>query len=116
MKRPLSVTILSWIYIVMGIVGFIYHLKELSLQHPFQSDTLWVEGLRILAIVAGVFMLKAANWARWLAIVWIAFHVVISFMNSWQQAAMHAIFLAFIAFLLTRPAANAYFRRGSVST
>jgi hypothetical protein len=115
MKRPLSVTVLSWIYIVMGTVGFIYHLKEFNLRDAFHDDTLWIEILRILAVVAGIFMLKAANWARWLAIAWIAFHVAISFYNGWQQVVMHSIFLALFVFFLTRPAVNVYFRRSPLS-
>ena len=109
MKRPIAVTVLSWLYIVMGTVGFIYHFKELSPQSSYHSEMIWVEALRILAIVAGLFMLKATNWARWVAIAWIAFHVLVSFANSWQQVVMHTIFLALIVFLLTRPAVNTYF-------
>ena len=28
-RRPLSVTILAWVYIGMGTVGFVYHLREI---------------------------------------------------------------------------------------
>ena len=109
-QRPTAVTILSWLYLVMGTVGFVYHLRELRQYSLLHSDFLLIEALRVLAVVAGFFMLMGQNWARWLAIAWIALHVVASFYNSWQQAAMHAIFFAIIAFLLTRPAANAFFR------
>jgi hypothetical protein len=109
-QRPATVTVLSWLYIVMGTVGFIYHARELGRNGLLHADVLLIEGLRVLAIVAGFFMLKGQNWARWLAIVWIALHVVASFYNSWQQAAMHPLFLAVIWFLLTRSAANVFFR------
>jgi hypothetical protein len=109
-QRPATVTVLSWLYIVMGAVGFIYHARELGRNGLLHSDVLLVEGLRVLAIAAGFFMLKGQNWARWLAIAWIALHVVASFYNSWQQAVMHTIFLAVIWFLLTGPTANAFFR------
>jgi hypothetical protein len=109
-QRPVTVTVLGWIYIVMGTVGVVYHARELGLHGSFHSDVLLIEALRVMAIVAGIFLLKGQNWARWLAIAWIALHVVASFYNSWQQALIHAIFLAIILFLLTRPVADAFFR------
>ena len=111
MKRPASVTILGWLYIVVGAVGFVYHLREVGRVGLLHSDFLLIEALRVLAVVAGFFMLQGQNWARWLAIAWIALHVVASFYNSWQQVVMHTIFLAIFVFLLTRPAVNAFFRR-----
>ena len=32
----------------------------------------------VAAVVAGVFMLRGRNWARWLALAWMASHVAIS--------------------------------------
>ena len=112
---PLSVTLVALLLIIAGLVGFIYHWKDLDLRQPFQNDTLWVELVRGLAIVAGIFMLRAQNWARWLAMVWIGFHVAISFLHSWQQVVMHAIVLAVFAFFLFRPPANEYFRAHTLS-
>ena len=41
--------------------------------------TLWgLNSPSSLAIVCGVFLLRGHNWARWLALAWIAFHVVLS--------------------------------------
>jgi hypothetical protein len=90
-KRPLAVTILSWLLIVVGLVGLVYHAQELDLRQPFQNDTVWVELVRVLAMA------------------WIAFHVVISIFHSWSQVAMHALILLVFAFFLFRPAANRYF-------
>jgi len=109
-KCPLAVTILSWLLIVVGLVGLVYHAKEIDFRQPLQNDTLWVELVRVLAIVSGIFMLRGQNWARWLAMVWIAFHVAIGFLHSWQQVVMHAIVFAVFAFFLFRPVANEYFR------
>ncbi len=105
-KRPISVTILGILYILAGSVGFVYHLTEFR-AHPFAWGFVGIEFVRVLAIVAGAFMLRGDNWARWLALVWMAFHVGISFLNGWRPVVMHAIFLAVIAFfLLRRPAAE----------
>jgi hypothetical protein len=106
-KRPISVTILSWILIAAGTVGLIYHVREIK---TLPYDTLLVEFVRLLAVIAGAFMLRGHNWARWLAIVWIAFHVVVSYFHSWGEVAMHAVILAVFAYILFRPAASAYFR------
>ncbi len=112
-KRPLAVTITAWLYILVGIVGFTYHLGEFRQGDVLRSGVLWVECLRVLAVVAGAFMLRACNWARWLALAWIAVHVILSAFHSLAQFSMHALFCAAVWWALFRPAANGYFRRGS---
>ena len=113
-KRPISVTIVSWVYIVAGIGGIAAHASELDLRHPFSNDVVLALIVRLLAVVAGTFMLRGANWARWLAIVWIAFHVVLSAFHSFPSAAFHALLLAVFAYFLCRGQANTYFHaRGS---
>ena len=109
-KRPLSVTIIACIYIVVGAVGLVYHASDFRTAMPFQFEVLGVAIVRALAIVAGAFMLRGHDWARWLALAWMAFHVVIGGLNSVQQLAMHALFLAVFAFFLLRRPANVYFR------
>lgn len=102
-KRPLSVTIIGWLYIAVGAIGFIYHIRELT-SEP------WIGLVRLIAIVAGVYMLRGHGWACWLALVWMAFHVWVGWLNSWHQAAIHAAFLLVLAFFLLRPPAAHYFR------
>ena len=67
-KRPIAVTLLSLLLIVMGTIGLVYHLREFRSFHPFPLELLLVSILRILAIVSGAYMLRGANWARWLAV------------------------------------------------
>lgn len=112
-KRPLSITIIGWLYIAVGALGFGFHLSDFKTEHGFQSDVIWVELLRILAIVAGVYMLRGRNWARWLALAWITFHVVVGALHSWVQFGMHAALCAIFAYILFRPAAGRYFRQGA---
>jgi len=111
-KRPLSVTLVSLLLAAAGAVGFVYHLKELNVQHLFQNDFVWIEFVRLLAIVSGVYMLRGHNWARWLAMVWIGFHVVISAFHSWTEVAAHCVVLAIFAYVLFRSVAREYFRTG----
>jgi hypothetical protein len=63
-----------------------------------------------MAIVAGAFMLRGSNWARWLAMVWIASHVVISIFHSPFELALHIVVCALFAWFLFRPLATLYFR------
>ena len=108
--RPLPVTIVAWVYIAMGVIGFVYHLPDLHANNALQFDGIGIELVRLLAVVAGAFMLRGRNWARWLAVAWIAFHVVVGALHSFQQAAIHTLFCAVIAFFLFRPASARYFR------
>jgi len=106
-KRPISVTILACVYIAVGIVGFAYNFTGLL---AFQYDALWAELTEFLAIVCGVFMLRGHNWARWVALAWIAFHVILSAFHALPEFAIHCLFCAAIAWFLFRPAATRYFR------
>jgi hypothetical protein len=105
-KRPISVMLLAGLYIAVGVVGLAAHFHDL-LAYP--RDGVWMELTELLAIVAGVFMLLGHNWARWLALVWIAFHVVLS-IHQPAQLAMHALICAAIAWILFCPSAARYFR------
>jgi hypothetical protein len=110
-KRPLSVTILACIYIGVGTVGFVYHFRPILASHAFHYDDFLVELSEIVAIVCGAFLLRGHNWARWLALAWIAFHVGISFFDSLQKVVVHGLLLLLIAYFLFRPEARIYFRQ-----
>lgn len=69
---------------------------------------MWIELTELLAILAGAFMLLDHNWARWLALAWMAFHVAISF-PVLRQMAVHSIIFGVIAWLLFRPDVGRYF-------
>jgi hypothetical protein len=107
--RPLSVTIIGWMYIAVGAIGFAYHSTEFS-RRPFQYEIVWIELIRLLAVVSGVYMLRGHNWARWLALAWIGAHVILSAFNSLSQLAIHVVFFAILTFFLTRSTANHYYR------
>lgn len=109
-RRPLAVTIIAWVYIVVGVVGFAYHFNEFHGRLAFDADTLWVELVRLAAVAAGIFLLRGQNWARWVAVAWIGFHVVVSAFHSVAQVAVHAMFCAAIAYFLFRREAGEYFR------
>lgn len=106
-KRPISVTILACLYLAVGAGGFVVHFRELLAHHP---DAVGIEVTELVAILCGVFLLLGHNWARWLAVAWIAFHVVLSAFHSIAEFAIHAVFCALIAWILFRPEATRYFR------
>jgi hypothetical protein len=83
---------------------------EFKPQHPFQYDIVWVTLVHLIAIVAGAYMLRGSNWARWLALAWIAFHVVLSAFHSLSEFVIHALLCAVLAYFLFRPRVTQYFR------
>ena len=108
MKRPLAVTLVAWLYIVTGALGFAFHAGDIDLRHPLENDAIWIEAVRVVALVCGVFILRGAIWARWLAVAWMAFHVVVGAMHSWFELIMHAALCAAIAFILLPPETPRY--------
>jgi hypothetical protein len=108
-KRPLQVTLLSILYILTGAAGLVQHSLEMK-GKAFESYAILALLISLLAIIAGTYMFLRKNWARWLAIFWIAVHVLISLFHTRQELLMHSVLLALFAYLLFRPECNAYFR------
>ena len=106
-KRPLSVTAIAWLFIAVGTVTFVYHSP--GLLHPHTDDFL-VEATELLALTAGLFMLRRQNWARWLALAWMAFHVALSAFPPFHGLVIHLLIFGGITYLLLRPDAADYFR------
>ena len=116
MQRPLSVTILSWAFIAAGAVGLVYHAAGLrSGAGDRLDDVVLVLVLRALAIIGGAFALRGANWGRWLLLLWMAYHVVISVGHLSFEVVAHAIVLVVVAVVYFRAPGSAWFRRDIVS-
>ncbi len=111
MKRPLSVTLIACLLMLSGAAGIAYHITDVRTWHPFPYEYIAILLIRVLAILAGSFMLRGNDWARWVALLWITFHLGISFFNDWRQVAVHTVVLAIFAYVLLRPAATAFFRQ-----
>ena len=109
-RRPLAVTIIGCLYIVVGAIGFAYHAAEFDTRHPFQSGFVWIELFRLIAIVCGAYMLRGSNLARWLALAWMAYNVVLSAFHTLPELAIHTLFCVILAWFLFRPAVTRYFR------
>lgn len=105
MYRPRSITLISWLFIVFGSAALIAGLVTTDLKSHW-----YVHLSRLLQIVAGVFMLYGRNWARWLLVAWIAFHIIISALHSVLFLLMHVAIFSVILFFLFRRQASSYFR------
>lgn len=133
--RPLSVTIISWVFIATGCVTFVsgWFPRPSAASAPSASSAsvsastassapvaagrvhgpaefAMICTTRLLAAVAGVFMLRGQNWARWLALAWIGFHVIVSSLHTPMELLVHVALFAVMAYFLFRPRAAAYFR------
>lgn len=114
MKRPpVLVIILGCVLIASGAAGLAYHFPEFRTPQRVEYGLIML--VRLLAIVAGAFMLRGRNWARWLAMGWIAFHVAISVFHPFSQLAIHVVVFAAFAFVLFRRDAREYFRGTSAA-
>ena len=107
---PIAITLLiSCLFIGAGAMGIIYHASELKdVALPEVSGVLFV---RMLAIAGGTFTLRGANWAPWLLLAWIIYHVTLSFFHSNAELIMHFILSVVVAIALFYPKANAYFKK-----
>ena len=106
MKRPWSVTVFGILFILAGGIGFAYHLTR----RPFERDVILISAVRLLAILGGVFLLLGHNWARWLLLAWLAFHVGVSAFHSVQELSAHVVLLLLFVWFVFRPPASNYFR------
>jgi hypothetical protein len=109
-QRPLSVTVIGLLFIGVGALGVGYHAREFWAPGSFRYELIWITGVRLLAVVGGLYLLLGRNWARWLLVAWLAFHVVVSALHSAAEAVMHAVLLVVIGYFLFRPRASAYCR------
>lgn len=109
-RPPRSVMLVGWLFIAAGTFGILYHAGELTTDAGIDVEHAWVLVLRMLASVGGVFVLRGADWARWLLLAWMLYHTVLSAFHSISELAIHIVILAGVAYVLFRPHVRAYFR------
>lgn len=111
-KRLWSISIIAWLFVLVGAGDIVRGLADIR-RGQFHSDVLWPVGLGVIAIVCGLFLLRRSNWARWIAVAWLAFHVALSF-DSVSKLAVHGALLVVLAYFLFRSQANGYFASANV--
>jgi hypothetical protein len=107
MKRPFAVTFLGWLFIAVGLLALLYHL----IRGGIDVWMLLIAPFEIIAVVTGYFLLKGRNWARWLLLLWIAFHVIARALNSLSESVPHLLLLVAVAYFLFTPPDSKYFGR-----
>jgi hypothetical protein len=108
-EQPVSITILSWLYILVGVLGTAAHYEDFMMHAPIVNEFVGITVLGAAAVVAGIFMLRGRSWARWLALVWIASHVAISAFHPLPELIIHCVLLVLFSYLLFRQKAREYF-------
>jgi hypothetical protein len=107
-RRPLLVTLLGWMLIVLGAVECLY--RATKIHAPIQAGDLGVPLFELIILVSGIFLLRGSNWARWLAVAWVGFHVVVGSLNSVTRGIAHGLIFFVFAWMMFRPEINAWFR------
>lgn len=115
-NRPLAISLVAFIFILAGGVGILYHANDYLQPSASSYELVGVLFIRILAIICGVLLLRRVPAARWLAILWLAYHCVLSFYHSTTEMMTHFIFLAIVSLLLFMPKSSAYFRNADKQT
>jgi hypothetical protein len=111
--RPISILLIACLYLAVNVAGIVAHFHGLL---AWEQGSTWAEGTEFVGLLCGVFMLLGHNWARWLAVAWILFHVILSAMHSWGETVMHGLFCVAIAWILFRPESSRYFRGARVES
>jgi len=107
-KRPFEVTFTGWLFIAVGIAATIFQLWHGTLDR-------WMIVIVLeecVAIVAGVFLLRGARWARWLVLAWVAGHAVAFAFVSIATALPHVALALVFGYVLLGPPTAQYYRRG----
>jgi hypothetical protein len=113
-ERPLSITIVGWFFMIFGSIALISGLLPLAGANTSQLvaeiKKHWMVHLsHVAAVVSGLFMLRGHNWARWLLVAWLVFHIVVGALHGWLQFLSHVLILSVFLFLLFRRNASEYF-------
>lgn len=109
-KRPLSVTIIGGVYVLTGVIGLAKQIMDFRGPSPLHYDVMGIGLIHLIAVLCGVYMFRGHDWARWIAIAWMAFHVIVSAFNSTRELILHSLICAILAYFLFRPTAARYFR------
>ena len=117
MKRPLSLTLIGWLFVVVGIGSLVRHLGPLvigdaSPPAPDADDAAlaWIIASGLVAIAGGILLLRRVACARWMLVAWLAFHIWVGLLHDPVRLAIHVALFAVLTFFLFRPAASAWLR------
>jgi hypothetical protein len=111
MKQPIPVTVVGVLFILVGVVSTALHMLEFRAHPPTWVMAVGVCAVGVLGVIAGLYLLQGENWARWLALLWMAFHVAISIFEPVGVLVFHAALFVFFTYILLGREAREYFRQ-----
>lgn len=106
--RPQLVTLVGWMLIALGAIECVYTATKVH--RPVHPGDFGVPLFELIILVSGVFLLRGSDWARWLAVAWVGFHVVVGSLNSVPRGIVHGLIFLVFAWMMFRPEMNAWFR------
>ncbi|MFZ0301623.1 MAG: hypothetical protein WAL75_03015 [Terracidiphilus sp.] len=107
--RPPTITLLSFLFIAVGVISTAAHVWQFNIEKPSALEEAGIFVIGALAVLAGVYMLRGKNWARWLALAWISFHVIVAAFNQPLGLIIHVVFVVLLAWLLFRRESQQWF-------
>lgn len=110
--RPISITIVAWLFVAVGALGLVGGTIMLLDDEGdgFDVHLASATASQIASIAGGAFLLSGRDWARWLLVAWMAFHIALSGMHELPKLLVHCAIFAPILYVLFRPDAAAFFR------
>ena len=119
-KRPLSITVVGWLFVCVGCVSLVAGVRKFisPSTHANMPGSNAQNALDLALVVVramaeaagGAFVLRGHNWARWLLVGWLTFHVVLSALHPLDELLVHSVLFAVGLYVLFRAPASAYFR------
>ena len=109
--RIRSVLVVGVLFLILGALDLWRGLAPLFASAPhwhMAADDVEVLAIGVAAIVGGIYVLRGANWARWLLAAWMALHVAISIGQPTALIA-HLVIFGFVVWLLFRSGASQHF-------
>jgi ABC-type uncharacterized transport system permease subunit len=106
---PPTITLLSFLFVAIGVISTAVHVWQFKIVRPTFLEEVGVYAIGALAVVAGIYMLRGRNWARWLALGWICLHVIVAAFNQPIGLVIHVVFVALLAWLLFRRESQQWF-------
>ena len=106
-----SVLAVGVLFLILGALDLYRGVAPLLASAPrwhMAIDDVEVLAIGIAAIVGGIYVLRGANWARWLLAVWMALHVAIS-IGQPRALLGHVVIFGFVAYLLFGAGAAMHF-------
>ena len=117
-RRPISLTLVGWLFVVVALVGTSWVLLPGLWGEPARpdgallpADGWYVLITQVVAFAGGALLLAGIEEGRWVLVAWLAAHVWLTVGGDVARLATHVAMFVVITWLLFRPAATAWLKR-----